>query len=165
MKPIKIAMMSLTHGHTRKYFQTLRDSPRLEWIAASAADDVVRQRFHRAVDGVPCYASAEEMLDRHPEIEAVVLASANSEHLAQMKACAERKIHILSMKIPTFDLAEYDEMIELVDRAGLVCQIELEMHYNPVVHRLNQLAYKALEKGLPLLISDNIDVCAIQAIA
>ena len=67
MKPIKIAMMSLTHGHTRKYFQTLRDSPRLEWIAASAADDVVRQRFHRAVDGVPCYASDEEMLDR-PEL-------------------------------------------------------------------------------------------------
>jgi len=36
-------------------------------------------------------------------------------------------------------MAEYDRMIDLVDRAGVVCQIELEMHYNPVVHRVMQL--------------------------
>ena len=29
-------------------------------------------------------------------------------------------------------------MIEMVDKAGIVCQIELEMHYNPVVKRLQQ---------------------------
>ena len=68
MKPIRIAMLSLTHGHTRKYFQTLQESPHLEWVAASAEEDVVRQRFDRAVQGVPCYTTAEEMFDRHPEI-------------------------------------------------------------------------------------------------
>ena len=104
-------MMSLTHGHTRKYFQTLQDSPKLDWAAACAEDEEVRQRFERAVDGVPCYDNEEEMFDRHPEIEAVVLASANSEHLRQVEACTQRGIHILSMKIPTFDLAEYDRMI------------------------------------------------------
>jgi predicted dehydrogenase len=56
-----------------------------------------------------------------------------------MKLCAERGVHILSMKIPTFDPKEYDEMIELVDKAGIVCQIELEMHYNPVVKRLQEI--------------------------
>ncbi|MBO4528037.1 MAG: Gfo/Idh/MocA family oxidoreductase, partial [Victivallales bacterium] len=30
-------------------------------------------------------------------------------------------------------------MIELVDKAGIVCQIELEMHYNPVVKRLQEI--------------------------
>ena len=139
MKPLKIAMLSLTHGHTRKYFRTLEESPQLDWVAASAADDVVEERFRQAVKGVPCYRDEEEMFDRHPEIEAVVLASDNSEHLRQMKACVERGIHILSMKIPTFDLDEYDQMIELVERAGLVCQIELELHYNPVVHRVKKL--------------------------
>ena len=29
MKPVKIVMLSLTHGHTRKYFHTRRDSPKL----------------------------------------------------------------------------------------------------------------------------------------
>ena len=139
MKPLKIAMLSLTHGHTRKYFQTLASSPKLDWVAACAKDEAVRDRFERAVQGVPCYRDEEEMFDRHPEIEAAVLASANSEHLRQVEACARRGIHVLSMKIPTFDLAEYDRMIESVEEAGVVCQIELELHYNPVVRRVKRL--------------------------
>ncbi len=144
MRPVKIAMMSLTHGHTRKYYQTLRDSPKLEWVAACAENDTVEQIFRSKNPDVPCYRDEQEMFDRHPDIEAVVLASANSRHFDEMRACAERKIHILSMKIPTFDMTEYDRMIELVDQAGIVCQIELEMHYNPVVHRV----WKLLEEGV-----------------
>lgn len=139
MKPLKIAMMSLTHGHTRKYYQTLKENPQLEWVAVSAADDDVKQLFLRSVDGIPCYDNELDMLNAHPEIEAVVLASENSEHLRQMKLCAERGIHILSMKIPTFDQAEYAEMIRMVNEAGIVCQIELELHYNPVVQRMKNL--------------------------
>ena len=138
-RPLKIAMLSLTHGHTRKYFQTLQDSPKLDWVAACAENDAVRHRFARDVQGVPCYDNEGEMFDRHPEIEAVVLASANSQHLRQMEACAQRGIHILSMKIPSFDLAEYDRMIEVVEQSGVVCQIELELHYNPVVERIKRL--------------------------
>jgi hypothetical protein len=39
-----------------------------------------------------------------------------------MKLCAERGIHILSMKVPTFDMDEYDEMVELVKKHDLICQ-------------------------------------------
>ena len=139
MKPVNIAMMSLTHGHTRKYFQTLRDSHRLNWVAACTDDAAARARFERDVPGIPCYATAEEMLDRHPDVEAAVLASANSEHWRQMELCAARRVNILSMKIPTFDLAEYDRMIRLVDEAGIVCQIELELYNNPVMRRVRKL--------------------------
>jgi len=139
IKPLKIAMMSLTHGHTRKYYQTLKENPKLDWVAVSAANEEVKQIFLNSVDGIPCYDSEMEMLNAHPEIEAVVLASENCEHLRQMKLCAQRGIHILSMKIPSFDIAEYDEMIELTEKAAIVCQIELELHYNPVVNRLKEL--------------------------
>jgi len=139
MKPVHIAMMSLTHGHTRKYYQTLLENPKLKFVAASAENADVKALFQKAVPGVPVYDNDFDMLNAHPEIEAAVLASANNEHLRQMKLCAERGIHILSMKIPTFDLCEYDEMIKLVKDAGIVCQIELEMHYNPVVSRLRSL--------------------------
>lgn len=141
MEPLKIAMMSLTHGHTRKYYQVLKENPKLNWIAVSAADEDSKQRFLSSVDGIPCYDSDIEMLEKHPEIEAVVIASANSEHLEQMKLCAERGIHILSMKIPTFDMTEYDEMIELVEKSGIKCQVELEMHYNPVVNRIKEVIF------------------------
>ena len=139
MKPLKIAMMGMTHGHTRKYYQVLKENPKLDWVAVSTTDDFARQLFLKAVQGVPCYGSDVEMLDAHPEIEAVVIASANKEHLGQMKLCAERGINILSMKIPSFDMAEYDEMIELTEKAGIVCQVELELHYNPVVARFKKL--------------------------
>ncbi len=139
MKPLKIAMLSLTHGHTRKYYQTLKTNPKLGWVAACAENKEVKKVFEAGKHGVPCYLDEKEMFAKHPEIEAVVLASANNRHLAQVRDCAKRGLHVLSMKIPTFDMTEYDEMIELVDRSGIVFQIELEMHYNPVVHRLKKL--------------------------
>ncbi|MBP5640568.1 MAG: Gfo/Idh/MocA family oxidoreductase [Victivallales bacterium] len=139
MKPVKIAMMALTHGHTRKYYQTLRENSKLDWVASCAADQRAKDVYELYDNGVPCYLSAEEMFEKHPDIEAVVIASANDQHLKEMKLCAQRGVHILSMKIPTFDPKEYDEMIKLVDEAGIVCQIELEMHYNPVVKRLQKI--------------------------
>ena len=138
MKPVKIAMMGMTHGHTRKYYQTLLENQKLDWVASCAADENAKQVYELYKTGVPCYLDPEKMLAEHPDIEAIVLASANEKHFEEMKFCAERGIHILSMKIPTFDMAEYDKMIEMVDKAGIVCQIELEMHYNPVVKRLQQ---------------------------
>ena len=139
MEKLKIAMMSMTHGHTRKYYQVLKENPKLEWIAVSTANEDVKRIFLNSVEGIPCYDSDGEMLDAHPEIEAAVLASENSEHLRQMKLCAERGIHILSMKIPTFDMDEYDEMIRLCEEHHVVCQVELELHYNPVVRRMREL--------------------------
>ena len=139
MKPVKIAMVSLTHGHTRKYYQTLRENSKLDWVASCAEDERAKEVYELYKNGVPCYLSIDEMFEKHPDIEAVVLASANDKHLEQVKDCARRGVHVLSMKIPTFDPKEYDEMVEAVEKAGIVCQVELEMHYNPVVKRLQEI--------------------------
>ena len=138
MEKLKIAMMSMTHGHTRKYYDVLKNNPKLDWIAVSTENEDVKKIFLNSVSGIPCYDSDEEMLDAHPEIEAVVIASANSRHYEQMKLCAERGIDILSMKIPTFDMDEYEKIEELVKKSGIVCQIELECHYNPVTVRFKE---------------------------
>ena len=129
----------MTHGHTRKYYDVLKNNPKLEWIAVSTANEEVKKNFLDKVQGIPCYGSDEEMLDAHPEIQAVVIASENSEHLRQIRLCAERKIDVLSMKIPSFDMEEYAEMEKLVAESGIVCQVELELHYNPVVNRMKSL--------------------------
>lgn len=139
MKPVKIAMVSLTHGHTRKYYQTLRENCKLDWVASCAEDEAAREVYDLYKTGVPCYLGMEEMFEKHPDIEAVVLASANDKHLEQVRVCAERGIDILSMKVPTLDIGEYDQMIELCEKASIVCQVELELHYNPVVMRLKKL--------------------------
>ena len=43
------------------------------------------------------------------------------------------------MKIPTFDMDEYAEMERLVKESGITFQVELELHYNPVVIRMKEL--------------------------
>ncbi|MBQ6351825.1 MAG: Gfo/Idh/MocA family oxidoreductase, partial [Lentisphaeria bacterium] len=106
MKPVKIAMMGMTHGHTRKYYQTLLENRKLDWVASCAADARAKEVYELYKTGVPCYLDPEQMFAEHPDIEAVVLASANDRHFSEMQFCAERGVHILSMKIPSFDMDE-----------------------------------------------------------
>lgn len=56
-----------------------------------------------------------------------------------METCCQHRKHMLSMKVPTFDLAEYDCMIQMVRDADVICQVELELHYNPTVRRVMEL--------------------------
>ncbi len=163
MKKLKIAMMSMTHGHTRKYYDVLKNNPKLEWIAVSTANDEVKEIFLNSVKGIPCYDSDEAMLDAHPEIEAVVLASENSEHLRQVRLCAERKINILSMKVPTFDMDEYAEMEKLVKESGITFQIELELHYNPVVMRMKELVKNGAVGEIDAFNATNITLSPVWA--
>jgi UDP-N-acetylglucosamine 3-dehydrogenase len=149
MKPLKIAMLSLTHGHTRKYYQTLNSNPKLEWVAVYAENETVKNNFLQYGYDIPCYMNENEMFDKHPDIEAVVMASANNQHLRQFKECTKRGIHVLSMKIPTFDMEEYQEIEDLVEKSGIICQVELEMHYNPVTTRL----YEVIARNEPGKIS------------
>lgn len=163
MKPVKIAMLSLTHGHTRKYYQTLNDNPKLEWVAVHAETETVKNNFLKYGYKVPCYMDEKEMFDKHPDIEAVVMASANSKHILQFRECARRGIHVLCMKIPTFNMDEYTEIEEIVEKSGIVCQIELEMHYNPVVTRLYELAAKKELGKLSAINATNITLSPIWA--
>ncbi len=163
MKRLKIAMMSMTHGHTRKYYDVLKNNPKLEWIAVSTANEEVKEIFLNSVQGIPCYDSDEAMLDAHPEIEAVVLASENSEHLRQVRLCAARGIHILSMKIPTFNMEEYAEMQRLVKESGIVFQIELELHYNPVVARMKSLIREKAAGEMEAFNATNITLSPVWA--
>ena len=94
MKPVQIAMATLTHGHTRQYYQTLLDNEKLDWVASCAADPRAREVYALYRTGVPCYSSMEEMFEKHPDIEAVVLASANDQHLEEMRECARRGLRV-----------------------------------------------------------------------
>ncbi len=163
MERLKIAMMSMTHGHTRKYYDVLKNNPKLEWIAVSTANDTVKEIFLNSVQGIPCYDSDEAMLDAHPEIQAVVLASENSDHLRQVKLCAKRHIDILSMKIPTFDMEEYAEMQRVAEEAGIVVQIELELHYNPVVIRTKELIQNKAMGDMDAFNATNITLSPVWA--
>lgn len=89
--------------------------------------------------------STEEMLKAHPEIDGVIIASENFRHYGDMELCCKYGKHMLSMKVPTFNLEEYDRMIEMVEKADVLCQVELEMHYNPTCARVLELVQQRMQ--------------------
>lgn len=139
MRPIHVAISSLTHAHVRKYYNTLKENAKLDWVAVSCADPAIASHFASLGYNVPIYPTLEEMLIAHPEIEGVILACENDRHFEEMEICCRYHKNMLSMKVPSFDMQEYDRMIKMVNDAGVICQVELELHYNPTVRRVLDL--------------------------
>ena len=144
MRQVNLAIASLTHAHVRKYYQTLHDNQKINWIAVSCATEEVAENFKAYGYDIPIYMSTEEMLKAHPEIDGVIIASENFRHYGDMELCCKYGKHMLSMKVPTFNLEEYDRMIEMVEKADVLCQVELEMHYNPTCARVLELVHSGL---------------------
>ncbi|HHU03272.1 MAG TPA: Gfo/Idh/MocA family oxidoreductase [Christensenellaceae bacterium] len=140
MRQVNMAISSLTHAHVRKYYATLHENPKLNWVAVSCANEYVANDFKKYGYDIPIYMSTEKMLQEHPEIEGVVIASENDCHYLEMELCCKYGKDILSMKIPTFDLEEYDRMIKMTDDNDIICQVELEMHYNATCRKAIELA-------------------------
>jgi len=138
MEPIKIAIMSCNHGHARGYYG-LKNHPKFDLRAVSVVKEYKDRIFLDRLKGVDIFYDDEEMLNAHPEIEAVVLASANYLHYKQFKLAYERGLHVLSMKVPTMDLEEYDKIIEMNQAANTVSFVELEMRFSAEVLRMKEL--------------------------
>ena len=138
IKPIKIALLSLNHGHGKAYYG-LKNDPFFELVAASVEPDYRDKIFIERLSGIPLYDTDEELYENHPDLEAVIVASANVRHYEQTKDAFARGLHVFSMKVPTFDMEQYDELIALKQQKGLVCAVELEMRHHTELLRVREL--------------------------
>lgn len=142
MKPVKLAILSCNHGHAPGYYP-LKNDPMFELVAVSLVPAAFADVRVKNLEGIPQYKTDEELYANHPDLEAVILASDNASHFRQVQEAAKRGLHIFSMKVPTFNMDEYDEMIRLTEEAGVVCQVELEMRHHAPVYRVKE----AIENG------------------
>lgn len=138
INPVKVAIIGCSHGHARNYFG-LRNDPLFELVAVTISPGYEDKKYMKALDGIPRYKTDAELYDNHPELEAVVLASENINHIYQVREAVKHGLHIFSMKVPSYDLEEYQEMIELVEKAGVINQVELEMRYHGPMYRVKEL--------------------------
>ena len=142
IKPVKIAILSCNHGHAPGYYG-LKNDPMFTLVAASVKPEAYADTRIKNLEDIPTYSTDEALYAAHPELEAVILASDNASHFAQVCQAAKRGLHIFSMKVPTFDMAQYDEMIRVTEDAGVVCQVELEMRHHAPIYRIKE----AIEAG------------------
>lgn len=143
LKPLKIAVMGFENGHCYFLYKALKSEPNIEIVACSFAPRariIYEKRLGKdAFDGVDLFYDDEEMLKAHPEIEACVLGGANCDHLKEFKLCAERGIHVISMKVPSYDMDEYNEMIRLQKEHNIIVYIELEMRWKATIERIREI--------------------------
>lgn len=143
VKPLNIAVMGFENGHCYFLYGALKREPLINVVAISFAPRnriIYEKRLGlKAFEGVDIFYDDKEMLDAHPEIEAVVVGGANSDHIAEFRLCAERGLHVISMKAPTYDMDEYDEMIRLQKEHNLVVYIELEMRWKATIRRMKEI--------------------------
>lgn len=138
MKPVKVAIISCTHGHAEGYYG-IRYDKCFDLVAVSVAPGYENSHNMPMLEGIPKYKTDVELYENHPELEAVILASENAYHMQHVREAVSRGLHILSMKVPTFHLEEYEEMIRISEEAGVVFQIELEMRHHAPVERVKRL--------------------------
>lgn len=142
IKPVNVAILSCNHGHAPGYYG-LKNDPMFRLVAVSLAPEAYADVRVKNLEGIPQYATDAELFDAHPELEAVIIASDNASHFEQVRQAAARGLHIFSMKVPTFNMEEYEEMIRLTEQAGVVCQVELEMRHHAPIYRIKE----AIEQG------------------
>ena len=142
IKPIKIAILSCNHGHAPGYY-SLKNDPMFELVAVSLKPEAFADIRVKNLEGIAQYETDQALFDAHPELEAVILASDNASHYQQVCQAVERGLHIFSMKVPTFSMEEYAQMIRLTEQAGVVCQVELEMRHHAPIYRIKE----AIEAG------------------
>lgn len=138
MNPVKIAILSCNHGHAPGYYG-LKNDPMFDLVAVSLKPEAFSDVRIENLADVPQYSSDSALYDAHPELEAVLIASDNASHFEQFQEAARRGLHIFSMKVPTFDMAQYEEMIRLAEQANIVCQVEMEMRHHAPVYRVKEI--------------------------
>ena len=137
----KVAVFSITSVHASCYINGLPLHEKFDWVAVSVAPkDRSKVMLDRVASGVKIYETEEELLNAHPDLDAVILAGANYQTYDQFVLCANRGIkNIFLMKVPTFDMEKYAEMQRLAKEKGIVVQIELEMRFDVIVKRVKQM--------------------------
>ncbi len=142
---VKFAVMSLENGHCMSIIRGVLNCDFGELVAVSVAPGVRLSDRESIIGvdlkerGVDVFYDDEEMLKAHPEIEVCAVGGANGSHMRQFKLCAERGVHIISMKVPTLNIDEYNEMLALRDKHGITVHTELEMRWRASIERIKEV--------------------------
>lgn len=142
---VKFAVMSLENGHCMSIINGIFHCEFGELVAVSVAPGVRLNEKEAIINtdfaekGIDVYYDDEEMLKAHPEIEVCAVGGANGSHMRQFRLCAERGINIISMKVPTLNMNEYNEMLALREKYGITVHTELEMRWRASITRIREI--------------------------
>lgn len=139
----RLAIVGLDHDHVWGILETLAKEPDAQLVGIyDAHDDLVKQAMQKVPHNIIFYNDYVKMLDM-AKPEAVIVTTANNQHLAILKECAKRKIHFFTEKPMASTGADAREMERLAREAG----IKLLVNYWNVWAPSSQEAYARVKAG------------------
>lgn len=100
-----------------------------EDIDLVAVADTNPEQLKDAPKGVETYGSMDEMLKK-ADINVVMISTPNPSHLKMVKKAAEMGKHIICEKPAAMTVAEFDEMIEVTEKAGVIFTVHQQRRWD-----------------------------------
>lgn len=100
-------------------------------VVAVADTDIDRARELAATIGASASPSVEAMLDRHPDLDAAIIATPDVYHVDPAVACASRGLHLMIEKPLATDLASARRIAEAASVSGARIMVAFENRWNP----------------------------------
>lgn len=111
------------------------DSPRVGLIRKLGRETAMK---------IKTYADHKELLAKHPEIEAVVIAVPLSQHAPIAIDCLNAGKHVLTEKLMAHNITQCKDMIRIAKDKGKLLAVGHQRHYNVLYDNANDLIQKGL---------------------
>ncbi|QNL48024.1 Gfo/Idh/MocA family oxidoreductase [Olivibacter sp. SDN3] len=127
---MKIAMLG-SGFIARFYAESLHAQRRRDMICTVYSRTTDNAKRFAEDYGLAYYTDNIDEAINHPEVEAVIIALANSAHEEAVAACAKAKRHVLCTKPLGRTAAEAKRMLEMVEQAGIFAGYLEDLCYTP----------------------------------
>jgi 1,5-anhydro-D-fructose reductase (1,5-anhydro-D-mannitol-forming) len=140
--PLKVAMMSFAHVHAWSYLSYLTTLDSVEILTsdpdgASAPDDGPRGKDFAALFNVGYVSTWAELFEWHPDV--VIICTENSRHLEAVRLAASAGAHVLCEKPLATTVADAEEILRVVDEAGVMIMTAFPVRFIPGFRELSEL--------------------------
>jgi len=133
---IRVAVVGLDHDHVWGLLGDLATDPQADFVGIAESNPELVSKAKAQVPGsVKFYSDYVRMLDE-AKPEAVIITTENFNHLAIVKECAKRHIHVSMEKPMATSARDAREMQRLADSAGIKLMVNYWNAWVPSSHAL-----------------------------
>jgi predicted dehydrogenase len=132
--PVGVAVLGAAHlTHAWAYARALTDSPHARVVGIHDAEPD-RAQWIRQDFGIPFFDDARALV-ASPEVDAVVVCSANADHRAHVELAASLGRHVLCEKPIATTVEDARAMVRACDTAGVQLHLAFVSRFLPLVAR------------------------------
>lgn len=112
------------HEHANMLLAHFKDE-----IQLTAVCDIVEEQLADAPEGVTTWMDADDMI-ANGDFDTVIISVPNTLHLTMVQKCAEAGKNIICEKPAAMTVAEFDQMVEAVEKAGVHMTIHQQRRWD-----------------------------------